>query len=231
MSNQNIALSYSPTEIRARELEQEFSFDGYQVVRRELFAHRYDPAVVIRRDSIAFNSACIQGLEDTVYILILINPDTRRMVIKKCDEDDKNALRWCVTRTDKRISRQVTSKQFSAMLYELLEWNEDCRYKILGYRISVDGELVYIFDLLEPEIFYDKRKKTNVKKTAAALEEPITEKIATAKEDAIPDASPTLFGSSLESNQNALQVNLDEYTPSSIEPFVNQEANYAGNSP
>ena len=50
---------------KALELAQDFSYDGYQVVRRELFAHLRDPAVVIRRDSVTFNTACIAGLEHT----------------------------------------------------------------------------------------------------------------------------------------------------------------------
>ena len=37
---------------KALELAQDFSYDGYQVVRRELFAHLREPAVVIRRDSV-----------------------------------------------------------------------------------------------------------------------------------------------------------------------------------
>ena len=51
-------------ERKAEQLELEFSFEGYQVVRRELFAHINDPAVTIRRDSVTFNNACIRGLED-----------------------------------------------------------------------------------------------------------------------------------------------------------------------
>ena len=37
---------------KAIELAEDFSYDGYQVVRRELFAHLREPAVVIRRDSL-----------------------------------------------------------------------------------------------------------------------------------------------------------------------------------
>ena len=39
---------------RAEELESTFSYDGYQVVRKELFGHLRDPAIVIRKDSITF---------------------------------------------------------------------------------------------------------------------------------------------------------------------------------
>lgn len=63
---------------KAIELAEDFSYDGYQVVRRELFAHLREPAVVIRRDSVTFNTACIAGLEDAVYIQILVNQDNKR---------------------------------------------------------------------------------------------------------------------------------------------------------
>lgn len=59
---------------KALELAQDFSYDGYQVVRRELFAHLREPAVVIRRDSVTFNTACIAGLEDAVAFMFFILP-------------------------------------------------------------------------------------------------------------------------------------------------------------
>lgn len=145
---------------KAIELAEDFSYDGYQVVRRELFAHLREPAVVIRRDSVTFNTACIAGLEDAVYIQILVNQDNKRMVVRKCEENDKDALRWCVAKPDKRKSRKMTNKIFSAMMYEMMGWNLDCRYKILGHKITFEDETIYVFDLMETEIFLDiKRKK------------------------------------------------------------------------
>ena len=35
---------------RTEKLQNTFSYDGYQVVRKELFAHLRDPAIVIRKD-------------------------------------------------------------------------------------------------------------------------------------------------------------------------------------
>ena len=115
---------------------------------------------MIRRDSVTFNTACIAGLEDAVYIQILVNQDNKRMVVRKCEENDKDALRWCVAKPDKRKSRKMTNKIFSAMMYEMMGWNLDCRYKILGHKITFEDETIYVFDLMETEIFLDiKRKK------------------------------------------------------------------------
>ena len=156
---------------KALELAQDFSYDGYQVVRRELFAHLREPAVVIRRDSVTFNTACIAGLEDAVYIQILVNQDNKRMVVRKCEENDKDALRWCVEKPDKRKSRKMTNKLFSAMIYDMMGWDLDCRYKMQGYKITHEDETMYIFDLLEPEIYMDtkrkRKKEDSVQKTDA----------------------------------------------------------------
>lgn len=146
---------------KAEELESTFSYDGYQVVRKELFAHLRDPAIVIRKDSITFNTACISGLEDVVYVHVMFNSDLKRIVVRGCDENDKDALRWCIAKSDKRKSRKMSCKPFSELVYNEMGWDSDCRYKILGYRINFEGETLYVFDLLVPEIFHEgqKRKK------------------------------------------------------------------------
>lgn len=151
---------------KALELAQDFSYDGYQVVRRELFAHLREPAVVIRRDSVTFNTACIAGLEDAVYIQILVNQDNKRMVVRKCEENDKDALRWCIEKPDKRKSRKMSNKLFSAMMYDMMGWNTDCRYKILGHKITHENETMSIVGTRPPLIsetnLYEPRHKARL---------------------------------------------------------------------
>ena len=209
---------------KAIELAEDFSYDGYQVVRRELCAHLREPAVVIRRDSVTFNTACIAGLEDAVYIQILVNQDNKRMVVRKCEENDKDALRWCVAKPDKRKSRKMTNKIFSAMMYEMMGWNLDCRYKILGHKITFEDETIYVFDLMETEIFLDsKRKKAkkdtesqsttenanNIEETASSDTEEIKRKN---RIPFYPKEWKDSFGLPVEEHRKALEINmLDGY--------------------
>lgn len=215
---------------KALELAQDFSYDGYQVVRRELFAHLREPAVVIRRDSVTFNTACIAGLEDAVYIQILVNQENKRMVVRKCEENDKDALRWCVEKPDKRKSRKMTNKLFSAMIYDMMGWNLDCRYKMQGYKITHEDETMYIFDLLEPEIYMDtkrKRKKadsvqkadandTPAELTKEQMEEQQKEEIAVKVEHKLnripfyPKEWKDSFGLPVKEHERALETNLKE---------------------
>lgn len=213
---------------KALELAQDFSYDGYQVVRRELFAHLREPAVVIRRDSVTFNTACIAGLEDAVYIQILVNQDNKRMVVRKCEENDKDALRWCIEKPDKRKSRKMSNKLFSAMMYDMMGWNTDCRYKILGHKITHEDETMYIFDLLETEIFMDTKRKK--KANPDSLEK--KEELVTAETDQTPEQNQEeivakvarnlnripfypkdwkdSFGLSVEEHKKALETNLTD---------------------
>ena len=213
---------------KALELAQDFSYDGYQVVRRELFAHLREPAVVIRRDSVTFNTACIAGLEDAVYIQILVNQDNKRMVVRKCEENDKDALRWCIEKPDKRKSRKMSNKLFSAMMYDMMGWNTDCRYKILGHKITHEDETMYIFDLLETEIFMDTKRKKKANPDSVEKKE----ELVTAETDQTPEQNQEeiaakvvrklnripfypknwkdSFGLSVEEHKKALETNITD---------------------
>ena len=152
---------------KALEIEQTFSYDGYQIVRREMFAHLREPAVTIRADKITFNTACIEGLEDAVYIHVMVSESEKRLVIKRCNENDLDSVRWCIAKPDKRRSRDIKGR-FSQVVYKLMEWNKGCRYKILGHRITYKGETLYVFELENCEIFKERPKRTKAEREARA---------------------------------------------------------------
>ena len=141
--------------LEAKRLTEEanFSFAGYQVVRREFISHRFDPAMTIRGNSITFNNSCISKLEDATYIQFLINPTERKLAIRPCEEGARDAVRWCVVKGDKRKSREITCKPFTKKLYELMGWEEVYRYKLQGMRINYQGGSLYLFDLSSQEAF------------------------------------------------------------------------------
>ena len=198
---------------KAEELESTFSYDGYQVVRKELFAHLRDPAIVIRTDSITFNTACISGLDDVVYVHVMFNSDLKRIVVRGCDENDKDALRWCIAKPDKRKSRKMSCKPFSELVYNEMGWDSDCRYKILGYRINFEGETLYVFDLLVPEIFHEGQKR---KKGESAPQSEETKPVNTRK-GFYPDDIAGTFGVPVEEHLKESEVTqIDGYVSMGI---------------
>ena len=141
--------------------EAGFSYEGYQVVRRDFFSHKFDPTLTIKGNSIIFNNACISKLESVVYVQVLVNPTTEKLVIRPCDEGARDAIRWCVARDDKRKSRQITCGLFTAKLYDMMGWEALYRYKLQGTRINYQGEQLYVFDLTSTEAFLPQVKETD----------------------------------------------------------------------
>ena len=140
--------------------EAHFYFDGYQVVRREFLSHKFDPTLTIRSNGIVFNNACISKMDEVVYVQVLINPDTGKLVVRPCDEGARDAVRWCIARDDKRKSRQISCSMFTAKLYDLMGWETLYRYKMQGTRISYQGEQLYVFDLTSTEVFIPTTQDT-----------------------------------------------------------------------
>ena len=204
----------SEREQRRTEIEQTFDYDGYQVARRELFAHLRDPAIVIRKESVTFNTACIAGLEDVVYVNIMFNSTLKRLVVKGCNENDKDALRWCVAKLDKRKSRKMSCRLFSELLYKEMGWASDCRYKILGYRIEFEGESLYVFDLVAAEVFHERKKKQSdeVMPTEASAENKEEVQPVNTRKGYYPDDIAGSFGVPVEQHRQESEFRqMDSY--------------------
>lgn len=149
----------SAKEERRQEIQRAFNPENMKVIRKELFANLRDPAVTIRKDSITFNTSCINGLEDVIYVRLMLDEQLGFLSITACDENDKDALRWCVAKPDKRKSRKMRCPEFAGQLYKKMGWSDKCRYKVLGYKIEFEGVVYYVFDLNVKQIFNEKPKK------------------------------------------------------------------------
>ena len=50
-----------------------FSYEGYQVVRGEFFAHTYEPSFTFNANKVSVNTACIKKLPKTDFVQIRSN--------------------------------------------------------------------------------------------------------------------------------------------------------------
>ena len=183
----------SEIEERALEYQKNFSYENFRVIRKELFAHLRDPSLTIRTDGVTFNTACISKLEGVVYIKILLDDKAKQLAIKQCDPDEKNALRWCVQKEDgSRKSRKMKGDDFAGMIYDLMGWDRTRRYNIIGFKIEVKGEPLFVFDLNMTESFDTTRKKKKTLEEATQSEEEVKEKKSTEEEKPISRFSETL---------------------------------------
>ena len=194
-------------QLEARRLAEEnnFSYAGYQVVRREFISHRFDPAMTVRFGSVTFNNACIKALEDATYVQFLINPTEKKLIVRRCDSGARDAIRWCVVRDETRKSRQITCKPFAERLYAMMGWEPEYRYRFQGMRIRYYDDEMYLFDLGADERFAPAKKDENGKRIISA---PV-----------LPENWNGSYGLSVEEHDMSTQVDfLDNYrTVSDVE--------------
>ena len=105
---------------------------------------------------------------------------------------------------DKRKSRKMTCKPFSELVYKEMGWDTECRYKMLGYRISFEGETLYVFDLLVPEIFHEGQRRR--KGAADSQNNTPEEKPASSRKVFYPDDIAGTFGVPVEEHLKESEV-------------------------
>ncbi len=163
--------SLSTRERRRQQLEQEFSFEGYYAIRKELYADLKDPAMTIRDGSINFNNACINALENVIQIETFFNDGLKRFALFKSRPGAAGSLRWCINKNGKRSSRRISCPDLTKMIYSVMKWDKKLRYKVLGYLIKVDQQQVFVFDFN-----YYKMFRVHPKKGEPGHDEPIDRK-------------------------------------------------------
>lgn len=148
-------------------IDDSFSYEGFQVVRGEFFAHVYEPSFTFNNYKVYVNTVCIKRFPDHDYIQILVNPETKKLAVKPCREEEKDSFRWC-SATAKRAPKQITCRVFFAKVMALMNWDPKHRYKLLGKVIQSNNEILFVFELNSPEI-YKRNIKENGKETISRI--------------------------------------------------------------
>ena len=179
--------------------DNSFTYDGYQVVRGEFFAHINEPSISFSQNKIYVNKACLKRLPDVDYVQILVNPEERKLVIRPADEDSKDAVLWCKVKGSTKNPKQMTGRVFSAMIVKLMGWNPDYRYKLLGKIIRSGNERLIVFDLTATE--------TYIRIVSEGM------KPKTSRRPVFPAEWENQFGLPVEEHRKQLQINIfDGYT-------------------
>ena len=163
------------------------SLAGYQVTKGEFFAHSREPSITIWENRIKFNMACLRRFPGVTHIQILIHPEQKRLIIRPCSPDAPDALRWAKGGGEKDLSnRDLICKIFAAKVFDLMGWDTQYRYKMLGNPAVCEGEMLFLFRLSAFELF------TAGKKSKAYL----------------PGEWREYFGTPVEQHEEAFKINL-----------------------
>lgn len=178
------------------ETEREFNYEGYQVVRREFFAHINEPSVTFNNYKFYVNAACLNRFPKVDYVQVLVNQESKILAIRPCQAEDRDACAWCTNGSGRRKPKQITCKIFFAKVFSLMGWNLDYRYKLLGRVIHAKDEWLIAFDLTATEV-YQRVLKDGEKPRAS-------------RTPVFPEGWKTQFGLPFREHQKSMQVDIFE---------------------
>lgn len=142
------------------DLEEIADLVGYQVTKAELFSHTREPAVTIWENRVKFNMACLRRFPGVTHIQILIHPEQKRLIIRPCDPDAPDSLRWAKGGGEKEVSnRDLICKLFAAKVFDLMGWDKRYRYKMMGKPAVYNDEVLFLFKLTDFELFVNSGKR------------------------------------------------------------------------
>jgi len=176
-------------------VDDQFTYEGYQVVRGEYFSHLNEPSVSFSDNTFSVNTACLRKAPDTSYVQVLVNQTDRKLVVRPCTEDVKDSFSW---HTASRKPKKVICPLFFGKIMSLMGWNPEHRYKIIGKQIVSQGQHLFVFDLNSPEIY----------KRSMQIDANGNEKRRSAKKPVYLDSWKDQFGLPVAEHQQSLQINV-----------------------
>lgn len=119
----------------------------YEVVRQDYFFSQEEPQFTFHRGKAHINSAGLRLFPGKDYIQILIDKKEKIMIIKPYEEKVKDSFKWSAGR--KRQPRHMRCVPLYYMVYQMMGWNLNARYRITGFKQEYGNGTVLFFRLSE----------------------------------------------------------------------------------
>ena len=122
---------------------------GAKQIRRELFCNRY-AAITFSGHGLHFNTDCISLMKETAYVEVLLHPTERLVAVRNTTQRNRNAIPW--------KAFPIRARELSRIIYQLMGWQKDWKYKVAANCFPKNDELVILFDLTCCEFQFRENK-------------------------------------------------------------------------
>ena len=103
--------------------------------------------------------ACLRKFPNVTHIQILIHPEQKRLIIRPCEPDAPDSLRWAKGGGNKELTnRDLLCRLFAAKVFDLMGWDNQYRYKMMGKPAVYNNEVLFLFRLTDFELFTNGKK-------------------------------------------------------------------------
>ena len=125
----------------------------------------------------------------------------KRLALIMCPEEDSASVEWARKKDENWVNKDITSLEFVENIFRLMNWNRECRYKVLGRVANSDQGLCMLFDLEEAIMFTPKPQEYT---------DPLTGEMKKKQMKFFPDAYKNRIGKSYNDYIADHQMNMFE---------------------
>ncbi|MDD4291093.1 MAG: recombinase family protein [Clostridia bacterium] len=134
--------------------EGDFDMRGFEITRSEFFDSKRNPAISFSNKKIKLSSVCVKKFKEKNYIELLINPLRRMFAIRSTSKDNRQGIYCSKLENGEYQPKEISAAAFIDIIYSLMDWNPDCKYRIIGTLFENKSEIVYLFDSQNSEAFF-----------------------------------------------------------------------------
>lgn len=146
-------LSAEPTTAEVEVEAGDFDLRGFEITRSEFLDSTHRPAVSFGDKRMSFSIACTRKFREKNYVELLINPVERKFAVRPTNKDNRSGVQFSIHNHGAYSPRGIPATAFLDTIYSLFGWDAECKYRIIGSLYEQDGELAYIFDADNAEIY------------------------------------------------------------------------------
>jgi DNA invertase Pin-like site-specific DNA recombinase len=128
---------------------------SYRLIRTQEIEHRLAAQMTVSYKNVTFNSDCVSLLPKAKYAEVLLHPTERLIAVRPTNVDNPNAVPW--------NGKSISGSSLCPVLYTLLGWNSQWKYKFMADCFVRGRQRVLIFNLTEPEFQFVETVTENEK--------------------------------------------------------------------
>ena len=127
----------------------ENQFDNYEIAAVESPQSLHKPILTIRYTHVYANAELLKIIPEMVYAQFLIDRAAKKMILRPCDKGEKEYVRLRTLNEIASTPRHIISGEFSHRMFEFMQWDIKCRYRLAGTPVINEGATHIVFKLNE----------------------------------------------------------------------------------
>ena len=129
-----------------------FDLRGYEIARTQFFDVQERICVTFSNRNIVFSTAAVRKFGDCMNIELLVHPENLLLAVRPCSAQDKISVQWARKRDGILLPKSISGNAFLPPIFEMFQWNKNCKYKIVGVHRQRNNESILVFNLKETEV-------------------------------------------------------------------------------